>query len=426
MVNSILSNYAANVALRNLIFNSEQASDIVGRLSSGLRIFRPSDDAAGLAIGARLRSEVGALQAVLKNSKQANSILQTANGALSRIEAILTRQRALAVQAGSASLGAQDRALLEVEYRKLQDEVRRIAADTEFNTVKLINRGESGTSQGGSSISEGAGGVINISLRGYNNRPTNSQGDGSVKVQITATAVARNQPVVIRALGTAASGGTIRFEGQLDASLFKTGGGGTQLATGTTVVLRSTGLDKDKLTTLTQDFAEVVISFEPHANQKFYTKSGGAAGNQGLFHVASNNEGSHQPFTFKVGTDGVANEDSLDFDLFGANLESLGLSGAKADTLERADAAASATSQAIDYVVKLRAYVGASQSRVSQASQVVQTSIENIEAARSAIMDADVASEVTKFVNKQILVQVGISVLAQANQLPQNLLRLFA
>jgi len=130
-------------------------------------------------------------------------------------------------------------------------------------------------------------------------------------------------------------------------------------------------------------------------------------------------------FTFKLGTGTTANVDEVTIGVGSISTESLGIDGQNVLTKSAADTASTAISSAIDVLSTARANVGASQNRLEFASDNLSSTIENTEAARSSLMDLDVASEMTAFTAKQVLVQSGVAMLAQANNMPQNLLRLF-
>src|SRR5690606_16121710 len=138
MALSIISNYAANVAHRNLLGTDAAASSSLAKLSSGSRIVQAKDDAASLAIGSRLSGEVAALKQAGINAGQAASMLQIADGAFARASDILNRMKALAVQSSSGQLSDTERSILDTEYTALKNELLRIGNDTEFNGVKLI------------------------------------------------------------------------------------------------------------------------------------------------------------------------------------------------------------------------------------------------------------------------------------------------
>jgi flagellin len=130
-------------------------------------------------------------------------------------------------------------------------------------------------------------------------------------------------------------------------------------------------------------------------------------------------------FTFKLGTGTTANVDEVTIAVGAVSIEALGIDGGDILTKAHADTASVAVSAAIDRLSNARAGVGAAQNRLEFASDNLASTIENTEAARSSLLDLDVASEMTVFTAKQVLVQSGVAMLAQANQMPQNLLKLF-
>jgi flagellin len=135
----IATNTASNTALRYLNLNSSQESSTLSKLASGSRIVRASDDAAGLAIGTRIKSDVTSLGAAATNSSQAQSILQIADGGLARIGDILQRMKALAVQADSGTVTATERSYISSEFTELQSEIDTIASATRYNNQSLLD-----------------------------------------------------------------------------------------------------------------------------------------------------------------------------------------------------------------------------------------------------------------------------------------------
>lgn len=142
--------------------------------------------------------------------------------------------------------------------------------------------------------------------------------------------------------------------------------------------------------------------------------------------VGANNQtvSESKTFNFKLGT-ASRDTDVLKFQIDGVTTQALGLKGTSVATEAESKAASAAISDAILKLSTVRANIGASQNRLEFASTNLQTSIENTEAARSDLLDLDVASELTTFTSKQILMQAGVAMLAQANKMPENLLRLF-
>src|SRR3990170_480552 len=139
MALTVLSNYAANVAHRNLVAADNAATSSLTKLSSGTRVVSAKDDAAAMAIGSRLNSTVNSLKQASVNAGQGVSMLQIADGAMAKVNDVLIRMKTLAVQAGSGQLSGTERAMLNTEYQLLLSEVTRIAAATEFNGNELVN-----------------------------------------------------------------------------------------------------------------------------------------------------------------------------------------------------------------------------------------------------------------------------------------------
>lgn len=135
----IYNNLYSMNAQRNLGANNANLGQSLERLSSGLRVNRGADDAAGLAISEKLRSDVRAINQVVRNSNDGISIINTAEGALSQQSAMLTRMRELSAQAATGSVGSTERQTIQREFSAMRDELDRITAVTEFNGQKLVN-----------------------------------------------------------------------------------------------------------------------------------------------------------------------------------------------------------------------------------------------------------------------------------------------
>ncbi|NME95957.1 flagellin [Clostridium cochlearium] len=138
-------NINAMVAYRNMAWHNNMVGRAMERLSSGLRINRAADDAAGLAISEKMRAQIRGLQQATRNTQDGISLIQTAEGALNETHSILQRMRELAVQAANDTNAKDDRDALQQEFTELIKEINRIGNDTEFNTKKLLN-GDSGNS----------------------------------------------------------------------------------------------------------------------------------------------------------------------------------------------------------------------------------------------------------------------------------------
>ncbi len=132
-------NQAASAAQRGLAASQDSYAKQAEHLSSGLRINRASDDAAGLAVSEKLKNQVRGLNQAQRNAQESVSLIQTAEGALTETHSLLARMRELAVQSSNDTLTASDRANLNAEFTQLQAEVDRIATATQFNTALLLN-----------------------------------------------------------------------------------------------------------------------------------------------------------------------------------------------------------------------------------------------------------------------------------------------
>ena len=384
MALNVISNFAANVAHRNLTMSDAEATSSLAKLSAGTRVLSAKDDAASMAIGARLRTEVAGLKTAAVNAGQAISMLQIADGAMAKVTDILTRMKSLAIQAGSGQLGASERAKLDTEYQALVSEVDRVAADTEFAGTLLVNGGKDVTQTGAFAVSAG---VQDISLLGSHVGVTNA----STSYQ-------------------SGGGFTVATNDGTNTVSFTAGSLGSDVTDGSTM---SAGTVVSLTNAATSETVDIAL------NMSFDVDQANAAV---TLAVTGTNVTS---FTFKVGTGVSATADDITVTVNGISATALGIVNTDLSTSSQAGLASSATSNAIDTIQNARATVGANQNRLEFAAANLATVTENTEAARSQLLDLDVAAEMSIFTSKQILVQAGVSMLAQANQMPQNLLRLF-
>ncbi len=496
MALNIVSNFAANVAHRNLVKTDMQTTSSLSKLSSGTRVVSARDDAASLAIGSRLRSEVEALKQAKVNAGQAGSMLQIADGAMSTVSDILVRMKALAVQAASDQLGSTERSILNSEFTALRSEIDRIANDTEFNGVKLTN-GSTSTSLARLSLSaantdigveDGVASILPDSNVG--NSIFQLSYDSTLKtlslkdvetgaqesVVLTTTSLTGNQTESVRfdtvgvtvvlnasfnfgsditvgANTTTLTGSTagaidtikvtgvsgdvsainttsVTASGNANAVTFSLAAGdGNGSFTSAAVDLTSTGTKTVDLTrTVGTDTQKITISFNVATAFAGSTAAvtGGITLNELKSEFTTTSTSSGTTLTFKVGTGTTSSEDDVSFTIDSITTVALGIGSSviSGSDSTSANSAVTALSSAIDTINQSRSTVGASQNRLEFASANLAASQENAEAARSELLDLDIASEITTFTSKQVLLQAGVSMLAQANQIPQNLLRL--
>jgi flagellin len=319
---NVISNFAANVAHRNLTLSDAQATSSVAKLSAGSRVLSAKDDAASLAIGSRLKAEVDGLRQASVNAGQAISLLQIADGAMANVSTILIRMEVLAVQAGSGQLSSVERSMLDTEFQALLAEVDRIAEDTDFVGTQLVNGSLTVAQPAGLTTSDG---VASMTARGFDTGGTYSIAyDGTDTFTLT---------------GSDSGGTTIgSMTGAIDSSALS----GGVLTTGTTVSLSAGANDE-----------AMVVSL----NTAFDAGSAVAA-------IAITFTGSDTTsFSFKVGTGSDTTADVITVSVDGINATNLGVNSTDVTSTTQADLAASAVSGAIDTLNTARANVGASGSR---------------------------------------------------------------
>ena len=366
----IANNIAAMNAHRQLGVADAGLSKSLERLSSGYRINRAADDAAGLSISSNMRAEIASLNVASRNTAQASSMLQVAEGAMDQINNMLTRLKELATQAASANVTTTDRQKINSEATKLTDEIDRIADATKYNGTALIN-GNFGATASTSTLvaSEGVASASSIDVSGV--------------VDTSATYTVSDATGTVVTL----SNGSI-----------------TQTLTGI-----STGAQ-----TLNFDALGVKITLD-----NAYDSS---AELSGTFTVTSSTQ------NIQVGKENDAiNRIGIDI----GDMQMSALNGGSAlsidlSTVSGANSALADIDTAISYVAGKRGDVGAYMNRLSYAAANLATNIENAQAAESVIRDVDMAAEMTTFTKNQILLQAGTAMLAQANMAPQSVLSLFS
>ena len=368
----IQNNIAAFNAHRNLKISDAGLSRSLERLSSGFRINKASDDAAGLAVSMRFRSQIRSLQQASRNAAEANSMLQVADGAGDQLTNILVRMKELATQAASSNTGSADRTNIAAEVDTLEGELDRIATSTKYAGTTLLDGafGSLGVSTYGSLVSQ-------FGIEGID---TSSASVGT-EYGITVSTAGNNTMTI-------------------------TDGTTTQTVSITTA---STGLDSQTL-----DFTNLGIKVDVNAlfsNDTLNTMAGSTMTTSAAT-VSS----------FQLGYENAA-DNRIAF-----SIGDMTLTGLSADvnvsTLSGAQTALTTIDAAIDTLADARAEIGRTQNQFGFASANLSSTIENISASESVIRDADMAFETVAFTKNQILLQAGTAMLAQANAAPQSILNL--
>jgi flagellin len=381
----INSNIMSLNAQRNLSTSGGQLATSLQRLSSGLRINSAKDDAAGLAISERFTTQIRGMDQAARNANDGISLSQTAEGAMGEIGNNLQRIRELAVQSRNATNSASDREALNKEAQQLKSEINRVAGQTAFNGVKLLdgsfadqvfqvgaNQGETITVSGIVDASSTAlGSWTSVSTTAY----TQTLAAATATAFATGVSMDVNGVTITTADGAAdAAAATAAIKAAFDAA--KTANP-TELAN---VTMDATGA-------ITSTDASLVIA--------------------NLTNVSGISAGTTAGTASTVAGTAQTGFDSLDI-----------------STATGADAAMLAMDAALTAINTARADMGAVQNRFSSVVANLSSNSENLAAARSRIQDADFAAETAKLTRNQILQQAGTAMLAQANQAPQGVLAL--
>ncbi len=381
----INTNLPALNAKRILNITGKDLTKRIERLSSGLKVNRAADDAAGLSVSEGMRAEVAGFSQGIRNAEQATNLIQTAEGALGEINGVLLRMRELAVQSASSTVNDNNRTAAHAEFSQLINEIDRISRVTSYNNSSLLS--------------------------GYGN--TVSQ---SLSVS-TALASATTGVVGIQLSG--ATFGTYTFSDiSLDNAL--TLGNGTTTQT----IQTSRFMDVDNAGSVVATDSSIVANFDRMGIQ--ITLSGQHAASSAAPATNGYRDGDLDGLsiqidqgnggTFQVGPDDGAFHrleiSILDMQATGV---SLNLGGLSISSLSSAQGSISVLDNAIQNVTKTRGNLGAVQNRLSFSIRATGIMLENDRASDSAIRDADIAEEVSAFSRAQLLSQSGLAVFSQAN-----------
>jgi flagellin len=380
----INTNITSMIGQQNLRESQNALTTSMERLSSGLRINNASDDAAGQAIANRFTAQITGLNQASRNANDGISIAQTAEGSLNQINDNLQRVRELSVQAQNGTNSQTDLNSIQDEIDQRLSEIDRISAETDFNGVRVLSE-----DAGDLTIQVGANDdqTITVGLRQID-QSTLFEGDVTFNVN--------------------------GFEGDLDTSAAVT-------ATGGAVTQAFNGGESASFTG-TEDFATYGATVGDLQN--------GGDLLEGLTAGAALTFGEDEAGNIFVQGDNAAG-DTLTYSVQGSftvdgngDVNGLDITAASEVAGQRSDGPMAALDAALQNVDSLRSELGAVQNRFADAITNIDTNVTNLSAARSRIEDADYASEVADMTRAQILQQAGTSVLAQANQIPQNVLSL--
>ena len=482
MALTVNTNIASLTAQRNLTGSQGDLSTSLQRLSSGLRINSAKDDAAGLAISERFTAQIRGLNQGVRNANDGISLAQTAEGALKEVTSNLQRIRELSVQSANATNSASDRAALQSEVAQLVSEIDRVANNTKFNGISLLDG--SFTSK---AFQVGANAAETVTVDSVASARSSALGQFqgfSLTAQGIGTAADANELLTVTIDGTQSTIGTQGNDAKEIAAAINTFGNGF-VATANAAVTSGPGT----IASAAANAADV-DTFDINGVGISVTNTGTDAGNRAAAVAAINaqsantgvvasNDGTDVILTAADGrnitldnititdTDGngatIATEygiatsgastvtggslnityqaptgvtGTVSFD--SANGTSFGdtvadqtiaatgtaLSAVDISSAPGATTAITAIDAALNTINSTRSTLGSYQSRFESVVSNLQTTSENLSASRSRIVDADFAAETAQLTKAQILQQSGIAMLAQANSIPQNVLAL--
>ncbi len=477
----INTNISALVAQRNVNRTTGRLQRNIERLSSGLRINSARDDAAGLSIANRFTARIRGVNQAIRNANDGLSLAQTAEGALDETTNIIQRVRELAVQAANGANSDDDRASLQDEVAELLDEVDRIAADTTFNGQALLDGsvaakriqvgadarqtvtlriGASGASALGRQVRE-TGDPVDaatalaagaLTINGVDIRAPVAADDVRSTADNANSAIAKGAAINdgtpfsdVRAIvePTEVVGGAIAG-GDLDAADNITINGST--ISGITVqasdaddalvdAINAVADDTGVIASIDAD-SQLVLTADDGRNITVVTSSADAANftglNAGAETVTTGGSlvlQSTEPVELTINAAGA--DTAVGFGN-GVGTTLLGIDAANAlssvdiSTVAGANRAIDIADVALQQVLDIRSGLGASQNRISSALSTLASADENLQSARSRILDVDLATESADFARNSILQQAGVSILAQANTRTEVALQLLS
>ena len=462
----INTNISALTAQRNLTQAQGGLQKSIQRLSTGLRINGAVDDAAGLAISDRLTAQIRGLNQAVRNANDGTSALQTADGSLNEVSNLLQRARELAVQSANDSNSASDRSSLNAEVSSILAELDRLSGTVQFNNRKLLD----GTFQNAQfQIGANAFETVSFSIGSVNTTDLGAKVlQGNAVSSTSLTGLSSSSTLTINGISVTI-GAQTAIEGVINAINNQSGDTKATALKNAQTVVTDTGFialtTAGAVQTLTLNGVTIALSTgNADANSTFIATVNGFSNQTGVL-AATNSVGitftrssggtvALSETTASVGVgDTIASTASRTFNagftlsvdlnqtlsvVSSATGDGLGFTTGVVSTTATSKrinslsisnvSSANDAIQTIDFglsqLSRIRGSIGAVQNRFLSAISSLSVASENLSAARSRIQDADVAQETAELTRTQILIQAGVSVLAQANQLPSVALSL--
>ena len=404
----IQHNLTAMNANRMLNVTTSAQSKSAEKLSSGYKINRAADDAAGLSISEKMRKQIRGLTQASSNAQDGVSAVQTAEGALTEVHSMLQRMNELAVQSANGTNSQTDRKAIQDEIDQLTSEIDRVSETTKFNETYLL-KGDSTTTTKASFMKSDY--AIKAGVKLY------LEGEAGADKNLTGDALKK----------AIASGAKIYTE---------PAGAGKQ-DKNTTNKLAIKGSDYAYVTKLYDKKGNAVTAEQILAKQAadgtavgtdgYFTSEGGKGVAVAADAAAAFTEGYDVngaiSFSLHVGADS-ASDNKIAVKIDSMSAKGIGVYGLKVDTEDDATAAIDRIAEAVQKVSSQRSTLGAAQNRLEHTIANLDNVVENTTSAESRIRDTDMASEMVEYSKNNILAQAGQSMLAQSNQSTQGVLSL--
>lgn len=470
-------NMSAVRANKQLLGTENRLSKSMKRLSSGYKINSAEDNPAGMAISNKMKAQIEALDQAKSNSSDAQNVMKIADGALGEVSSMLQRIRELAVQGASDTYSENDKKALQSEIDELTKEVDRISGDTEYNTKSLLD----GSSDTRVYVRQKDANGNMTQVNSYITRINFSDNVASDKYELTVNLLATQAAGSLTSATKPDVEGTISINGvsvAVKADMTQdeyiqelqkaaTTAGTTMQVNGDSISFLSNEYGSDSTVNISLSSSLKALAgadyenaddgsgnMQLKSNGKDAVVTGGENLSDKTIRADGNrvyvvgNSGFSMDFLLSSDMDMTAGSRDLQIDIsdignmavqIGANegqemkiripevsSQTLYLDTVDVTVKGGADKAMSTLDEAIEYVSGVRSRIGAFQNRLESAESSLSETSENMTGAYSNIMDTDMATEMTEYAAQNILDQAGISVLSQANDLPQQVLSLLS
>lgn len=371
----IHSNLSAIRANNALSINEKKLTVSIERLSSGYKINHAKDNPAGLAISRKMNLQIRGLSNSTQSAGDGISVVETAEGALAEVQDILQRMNELAVKGSNGIITDNDREAIQAEVLQLQNEITRIAEDTDFNGGTLLNG--------------------NYDLKGY------SENNPNIKVKYYSDEVMTGKYNI----------SSLAISWDTDGNLNPVKANDITFGTGERPFPNNCifSVNQDMLTIKDTEGFEMKLQFD-----RGYT--GFTAANPTVLDITGMGG-------MKIQI-GASEGQELDIRIPTINLKMMDINDLDFSTQDSCKEAIDKIGGAIDYVSAARSRLGAYQNRLEHATSNLEATVENMTAAYSRLMDVDMATEMTEYTKNQVLTQAGTTMLAQANERPSQVLQL--